>query len=133
MERISERRPAVLLYNMSEGADNEKICEYLEKTGVRVIHVRTTDYRQPLGALAGVPGYERTAEISFGKTFEEPMLVMFGFDDLRMNAFFAFFRQAGIPSVGLKAVITPTNAAWDSIRLHEEIAAEHAAMHKDKR
>ena len=38
-------------------------------------------------------------------------------------------RQAKMPAVPLKAVITPSNAAWDSVRLHDEIQKEHLAMH----
>ena len=30
--------------------------------------------------------------------------------------------------VALKAMLTPTNAAWDSEKLHEELAGEHRAM-----
>ncbi len=133
MDTMNELKPSVLLYNMTEGDDNEKIREYLDKTGVRIIDVAAADYLQPLGALAGVPGMERTANVNFGKGFDDRMIVMFMFDEMRMNAFLAYFRQEGIPSVALKAVMTPTNAEWDSIKLHDEIAKEHEMMHRKNR
>jgi hypothetical protein len=33
-----------------------------------------------------------------------------------------------IAPVALKAVLTETNSAWDSLKLYAEISAEHAAM-----
>ena len=42
--------------------------------------------------------------------------------------FLGLFRRMGIAPVALKAMLTPTNAAWDSEKLHEELAGEHRAM-----
>ena len=120
--------PTALLYNMQSGERAQKIRAYLQKTGVTVIDVLPADYRQPIGALAGVPGSERIREPNMGTGFTDEMLIMYQFDDMRMNAFFAFFRQEGLASVALKAVVTPTNASWNSIELHDEIAKEHALM-----
>ena len=38
----------------------------------------------------------------------------------------------GIAPVALKAMLTPTNAAWNSEKLHAEIAGEHQAMMNGK-
>ena len=35
-------------------------------------------------------------------------------------------------SVALKAVLTPTNMQWTSIKLHEEIGREHAALRQGR-
>lgn len=37
-------------------------------------------------------------------------------------------RRIGVAPVALKAMLTPTNATWDSVKLHAEIASEHEAM-----
>ena len=36
-------------------------------------------------------------------------------------------------SIALKAVMTPSNADWDSVKLHDEILREHTAMHQKKK
>ncbi|MBQ9707713.1 MAG: DUF3783 domain-containing protein [Firmicutes bacterium] len=133
MDLNFDMQPTVLLYNMQTSERGEKIRAYLTKTGVKVVDVLPADFRQPIGALAGVPGYERTSDIHMGAGFTDEMLIMHMFDDMRMNAFFAFFRQAGLQSVDLKAVVTPTNAEWNSIDLHDEISKEHAMMHGQNR
>ena len=56
------------------------------------------------------------------------MLMMANFPAGMMNTFLGLFRRMGIAPVALKAMLTPTNAAWDSEKLHEELAGEHRAM-----
>ena len=63
-----------------------------------------------------------------GAGFEDEMLVMANFPAGMMNTFLGLFRRMGIAPVALKAMLTPTNAAWDSEKLHEELAGEHRAM-----
>ncbi|MFR8977298.1 MAG: DUF3783 domain-containing protein [Christensenellales bacterium] len=67
-----------------------------------------------------------------GAGFEDEMLVMANFPAEMMNAFLGLFRRMGIAPVALKAMLTPTNAAWDSEKLHAEIAGEHQAMMNGK-
>ena len=55
-------------------------------------------------------------------------LVMANFPAGMMNTFLGLFRRMSIAPVALKAMLTPTNAAWDSEKLHEELAGEHRAM-----
>ena len=59
------------------------------------------------------------------------MLVMANFPAGMMNTFLGLFRRMGITPVALKAILTPTNAQWDSEKLHTEIASEHEAMTKE--
>lgn len=47
-----------------------------------------------------------------------------------MDAFLAFFREEAIPSVSLKAMLTPVTQHWSSIQLHDELTKEHTMMHK---
>ena len=63
-----------------------------------------------------------------GAGFEDEMLMMANFPAGMMNTFLGLFRRMGIAPVALKAMLTPTNAAWDSEKLHEELAGEHRAM-----
>ena len=56
------------------------------------------------------------------------MLVMCNLDEPRFKAFLAALRSTGMPSIPLKAVLTPTNVAWNAFQLHEELSREHEAM-----
>ena len=123
-----EVKPTVLLYNLQEGERAEKIRRYLVGEGIEIIDVLPAEYLQTLGSLLKMPGFEKVAAPNMGFSFPEEMLVMFAFTDKVMNEFFQFFRDEGIPSVGLKAAITPTNINWNSKQLYEAISEEHARI-----
>ena len=79
--------------------------------------------------IAALCGAEDAREAAYtGAGFEDEMLVMANFPAGMMNTFLGLFRRMGIAPVALKAMLTPTNAAWDSEKLHEELAGEHRAM-----
>ena len=80
---------------------------------------------EPVGALAGM--MPRTGAEAAG-SFDDEMLVLVNFGSKLLNQFLQELRAAKIPGVALKAVLTPTNAEWNSVRLHEEIRREHEAM-----
>lgn len=123
-----EVKPTVLLYNLQEGERAEKIRRYLMGAGIDIIDVLPAEYLQTLGSLLKMPGFMKDAAPNMGFSFPEEMLVMFAFTDKVMNEFFQFFRDEGIPSVGLKAAITPTNINWNSKQLYEAISEEHARI-----
>ena len=123
-----EVKPTVLLYNLQEGERAEKIRRYLMGEGIEIIDVLPAEYLQTLGSLLKMPGFMKDAAPNMGFSFPEEMLVMFAFTDKVMNEFFQFFRDEGIPSVGLKAAITPTNINWNSKQLYEAISEEHARI-----
>ena len=125
---MMEVQPTVLLYNLQEGERAQTIRSYLTRAGIRIIDVLPAEYMQRLGSLLMLPGFAKDAPSNIGFSFPEEMLVMFAFTDKVMDDFFQSFRDAGIASVGLKAVITPTNINWTSKQLYEAISEEHARM-----
>lgn len=60
--------------------------------------------------------------------FADEMLVMANFRPGMLDAFLAGFREMGIPSVPLKAMLTETNADWTLERLHAALREEHEQM-----
>ena len=58
----------------------------------------------------------------------EKMLVMCGLTDAQMQAFLNALRMANLSAGVLKAILTETNAEWDSVRLYAELCKERAAM-----
>lgn len=118
----------VLLYNFSVSDRTRKIRKYLRKEGIGICVVETADYAQPLGVLAGLPGFVRQNIYNMGEDFKEEMLVMCGFEEKQMEDFLAFFRENDLEPVALKAMLTPVSQNWDSIRLHRELASEHRVI-----
>lgn len=123
------KQPVLLCYNLS-GEKMQKIRLAAMRLKIRVRPVEKDEYAQTVAALCGLE--EKTDAAYVGAGFEDEMLVMANFPAGMMNAFLGLFRRMGIAPVVLKAMLTPTNAAWDSEKLHAEIAGEHQAMMNGK-
>ena len=123
------KQPVLLCYNLS-GEKMQKIRLAAMRLKIRVRPVKEDEYAQTVAALCGLE--EKTDAAYVGAGFEDEMLVMANFPAGMMNAFLGLFRRMGIAPVALKAMLTPTNAAWNSEKLHAEIAGEHQAMMNGK-
>ena len=123
------KQPVLLCYNLN-GEKMQKIRLAAMRLKIRVRPVEKDEYAQTIAALCGME--EKTDEAYAGAGFEDEMLVMANFPAGMMNTFLGLFRRMGIAPVALKAILTPTNAAWDSEKLHAEIAGEHQAMMNGK-
>lgn len=106
-----------------------------EKMGVlRLLSVRlglkltvVLPERQGLTVEALVNG--DTAEGAADDSFAEEMLVLCGVGAGAMNLLLAELRRRHVP-IALKAVMTPTNAAWTMQQLHAELCREREAIEK---
>ena len=123
------KQPVLLCYNLS-GEKMQIIRLAAMRLKIRVRPVEEDEYAQTVAALCGLE--EKTDAAYVGAGFEDEMLVMANFPAGMMNAFLGLFRRMGIAPVALKAMLTPTNAAWNSEKLHAEIAGEHQAMMNGK-
>ena len=121
------KQAVLLCYNLAP-EKAQKIRLAAMRLKIRVRPVAKEEYGQTLAALCGM---EETTDAAYsGAGFEDEMLVMANFPAAMMNTFLGLFRRMGIAPVALKAILTPTNAQWDSEKLHAEIASEHEAMMK---
>lgn len=125
-------QPAVLLYNFTDPDRLRLIRYYLNHHKVKVRIVTPPEFLHPLGYLFEIPGFRPSAQFNLGGNFSDEMLVLHGFSNEQMDAFLAFFREKQIPSVALKAMLTPVTQHWSSIQLHDELTREHKMMHKNK-
>ena len=122
--------PQILMYNL----DNPRKLKILMICGqlkIKARSVAVSDYAQPIGVLAGLRN--RTDAVYSGAGFPEEMLLMVNFSGALLNGFLNAMRQNRLPGIPLKAVLTDTNADWDSVRLHDEILREHIAMHSQNK
>ncbi len=123
-------KPLLLTYNLKPGtaAGLGKICRVL---GIRVRGVDRDEFALPIGALAGIPvARPSNAEASAAAPFDDEMLVMCHMMSNELDAFLRAMREAGMPRIDLKAVLTPMNVLWNSADLHSELAREHASMQR---
>lgn len=119
----------ILAYNFTPErlAALKLLCMMLK---VQLKPVAREDFLQPVGFLAGVPGVEKTADVYTGEGAEQEMLVMCGFMKNDLDRLLAGIRKSKLQSVKLKAMLTPTNAAWSGVELLRELTQEHEYMTK---
>ena len=116
----------VLLYNINDAEKLRRIRVVLLRLGIRERTVRYEEYAHPLGYLAGAEGY--TAALPHtGEEIGEEMMVMAGLNSRQFSARLDTLR-ASRAVVSLKAVLTETNAAWDSIALYKALREERSTM-----
>ena len=114
---------SVLTFNIS---DPEKI-NLLQVLSVR-LNFRCIPVAPEFQGCAIRDLLENRGSRSAGKRFTDEMLVMDGFSHPDLNFLLNELIRTGHP-IALKAVVTPTNAAWTASALHAQLLAEHREMH----
>ncbi|HIR07987.1 MAG TPA: DUF3783 domain-containing protein [Candidatus Pullichristensenella stercoripullorum] len=115
--------PVLLTYNL-QGERAAKTRLVAMRFRIRVRNVSPLEYDRTLEALI-----ENAPETDgMGEPFAEEMLVMANFPAPLVQAFLQGLRRAGVRPAALKAVLTPTNARWDSRTLYNELCKEREAI-----
>ena len=122
--------PQVLLYNLKQDIRTQKLRQYLNTMGAEFRTVTAAEYLHPLGFLFGLPDFEKNPQFNLGGNFSEEMMVLYNFSSEQLDSLLAFFRENKLPSVPLKAVLTPINQHWSSLALYQELVKEREAMKK---
>ncbi len=124
-------REKVLLYHLEAGSEKgSRIRRLLKELRIEAVELNETALGQTLGFLAGFPGYSLSEATAAEPVPEQELMAFCGFSDSRLNAFLRAYREALIPPVALKAVVTPHNREWRLIDLFRELQQEHAFFQK---
>lgn len=122
------RQPVLLCYNLKDESFR-KVRLAAMRFKIRIRPVSPSEYGETLAALCGM---EPPAGLPAPGTFADEMLVMAHLSSLQASQFLQSLRRLGVPPIALKAMLTPTNCAWNSLTLHNEISSEHAALEAGK-
>lgn len=124
-------REIALFYNFSdERLRKAKFALMPQKFSV--IGVKKEDFCQPIGYLAGIKDICAKDEKYSGDGFSDEMIVMHNFTSQKIDVLIRALNKHGIGRVPLKAVVTPTNKNWDSIKLYEAVKADYEEMNQRK-
>ena len=119
-------RPTILTFNLNENRLS-RLRFLCMKRGLAGRPVAAEDFCQPISALCGLSA---PAEAAPAEAFPEEMLIFCHMDNAQVNRFLQTARQMRFAPVALKAVLTPTNAAWTPVQLCAELKDERAAVMK---
>ena len=129
------KQPVLLCYNLNEDKARG-VRMAATRLKIRVRRVEAQEYALPLAVLCGLESAAQEAaqmdtvtEPAEGTAaFADEMLVMALFPPGMMELFLQTMRRMGVTSIALKAVLTPTNAAWSSAWLRDELSREREAI-----
>ena len=117
----------VLLYNM-DNEKSRKLKMLMIRMGIRIRMVDKEDYGSPVGILAGLKEITLEDPNAEVMDFNDEMMILRGFTNARLDLFLQVMRKEGIGRINYKAILTPTNARWNSWQLYQEIKKEHEEM-----
>jgi hypothetical protein len=116
----------ILLYNFEGTKIGQAIEEILQSLHVRCIHVQPNELQHPLGYLLQMDGFiPETKEVT---PSEQEMMVIHDFSDKQIRLLLDVFKEAGIPFIPLKAVVTQNNVHWSFSYLLEHVKEECEMM-----
>lgn len=130
---MAARKEMVLYYqpekDRQSGNDTKaaKLKAVLVRMGIRIKNISPDQTGQTVGYLAGFDGFEEMEQEECPYV-EEEILVMKNFSNSRIDELLLNLRRAGVPKIGLKAVITDTNCKWKFYDLYLELKKEHDTM-----
>ena len=123
----------VLLYNIDKTDAGKAIISILEKLNVEVIIVKSSDLMSPIGYILVADNFERGTE-ALTEIPQDDMMVMAGFEDKQVDLLLQIFKEANIPFIPLKAIVTQTNVNWTFMQLLKNVKTEYmelTGMNKD--
>lgn len=119
------KQPVLLVYNLG-GERLRAVRMAAMRFKIRVRPVSPEEYGLTLAEL--LSGGDSAPSSGPAVPFDGEMLVMAFFPPGMMDPFLRTLRSVGAGGIALKAMLTPSNAAWSSARLHDELSREREAL-----
>jgi len=118
-----EERPVIQLI-MERGAALE--TGFSPAPDQKVPNLGGTNQKEPAMKAPNRKAMQESADQH--RRIAEPMIVLAGFDRSRLEEVLEALKAAGAGKEVLKAVLTPTNAAWSGRALYEELTRERRSL-----
>lgn len=125
MKGSMKMKSIVLCYNLKGTKKGKQIAMIFGFLGFKIRHVGQEEYLKPVKALLLGEQGEEAPVCEDG--FDDEMLIMQSEKEDQLDQALFLMRKEKV-TVGLKAMVTPTNQEWTSIALHDEILKEHEYM-----
>ena len=123
-------RETVLFYEPEGRAQGALLKSILVRMGVRIKNVSAEAVGQTIGCLLGRKGFDARENLET-PVLAEPVLVMDGFTDKRLEILLREMKKSGV-SIPYKAIVTETNLGWLFHQLYDELAEGDKAMQQAK-
>lgn len=123
----------ILMFSVG-GEKNKAVRQICEKLGWSTFEPGKERHGETLGSLLGMPVCAKDSEKSQvlplypAVGFPAEMIVFCGLDGAELDTFLKEYKETGIASIPLKAMLTPYNIGWTAEKLFGELLEEHRRM-----
>lgn len=122
----------VLYYNPGKPGTTQHVAlmkSVLVRMGIRIKNIGQDQVMETVGYLAGLDGFEAVSQLpEHVPEIPVQVMVLKHFSERRLDELLRNLRNAGVPRIQLKAVLTEHNSGWTFYHLYEELKEEHEAM-----
>ena len=106
----------------------DRISKLCEKCGYSCCQIQNADVNRTILEL--ISGQSAGKKVSAPPLYFLPEMMIFQeLADKEVHRFLEMYRAEGLPTVDLKAVVTPWNLTWTLYELAEHLKEEHRSMH----
>ncbi len=107
----------------------KQILELCRNLSIRTRKLKQADINVTVGTLSGNGMIKNQDNKKAPTDYKMPELIIFsGLTEEKLDEFLAEYKNAGIETIGLKAVVTVHNASWSIYELTEELIRERTSM-----
>ena len=131
MKRM-KREEQVLLYRFHDTDLLERFKAVLKQLHIRAVVLKDEDAAQKVGFLLGMKGFRPVEDTGEGFQFPQEVMVLHNIQGKRLDEVLDAMKEAGLPKIQYKAVVTPFNVLWTLGRLCETMRKEHGAVHPEE-
>lgn len=124
-----KRQEQVLFYQFRDEEKLALACKTLHKMGIVTKILQPENWREKVGYLLGAKGFQ-PAKVKEEDDFVFPheVMVLQNIRNKRLDEVLLALKNAGVPHIRFKAVVTPFNTLWTLRRLCETMQKEHGAI-----
>ena len=124
------RKEQVLFYQFRDEEKLHLARKVLSRLGIASKVLPEEAWREKVGYLLGMKGFQAAgaAVKDDGFVFPHEVMVLQNIRNKRLDEVLLALKEAGVPQVRFKSVVTPFNTLWTLRRLCETMQKEHAAL-----
>ncbi len=121
-------RETILVFGATQEELRLRLQKALMPLKVRLTFVRSEDYGQPLGRLAGLKDLPAGQDVDQEHEISDTMIVFAFLSDEKLGRALTALRGSGAGPLPYKAVLTDTNKFWTPAECLEEQRREHEQL-----
>ncbi len=122
----------VLLYRFHDADILEQFKAVLKTLHIRATVLKDEDSAEKVGFLLGIKGFQPAKEKGEAFTFPGEVMILHNIQGKRLDEVLRSMKEAGLPRIHYKAVVTPFNILWPLRKLCETMQKEHAEITNSK-